>query len=334
MLRAARAWRCRKLALAHHLDDQVELFFLRLLRGAGLRGLGGMVLQSPFPPDARITVLRPLLEFDRGTLTDFAKANRIRFREDASNQDEDILRNRVRHRLLPMLERDFQPALKNVVSRSMGLLRDGEELAAEAMRLSAGKEFASLPPAFQRRVLHGELIRLGVAPDYDLVHRLLADPGQRVSAPGGLILRLNPNGELELLPESEFQTGEKVISADTGEGSFAGLDYRGRLLKRQPKRLDGPGEKFDAEQIGAQVLLRHWRAGDRFQPIGMASATKLQDLFVNAKIPRDRRRKLVIMENEAGEIVWVEGLRIGEVAKIRAETRQIWRWQWKRIAFD
>jgi tRNA(Ile)-lysidine synthase len=88
-------------------------------------------------------------------------------------------------------------------------------------------------------------------------------------------------------------------------------------------------EFFDAGKIGNKITMRHWRAGDRFQPIGLKSAAKLQDLFTNAKVPRERRRDLIVAEAASGEIFWVEGLRISENFKITPQTKKrlILRWQ-------
>ena len=88
-------------------------------------------------------------------------------------------------------------------------------------------------------------------------------------------------------------------------------------------------EYFDADRIGGEIVLRHWRAGDRFQPIGLNSPVKLQDLFVNAKIPAARRRDLTLAATANGDIFWVEGLRISENFKLTPETKRrlIWRWQ-------
>jgi tRNA(Ile)-lysidine synthase len=97
----------------------------------------------------------------------------------------------------------------------------------------------------------------------------------------------------------------------------------------RPKPLAGR-EFFDADKVGARIVLRHWRAGDRFQPIGMAQAVKLQDLFVNAKIPRARRHALIVAATAAGEIFWVEDLRLGERFKLDGTTRRRWRWSWRR----
>jgi tRNA(Ile)-lysidine synthase len=89
-------------------------------------------------------------------------------------------------------------------------------------------------------------------------------------------------------------------------------------------------EWFDAAEVGERVTLRHWRRGDRFQPIGMERAVKLQDLFTNMKVPREERHRRVVAVTEAGMIWWVEGLRIGEMFKIEPGTRRCLKWTWKR----
>jgi tRNA(Ile)-lysidine synthase len=79
------------------------------------------------------------------------------------------------------------------------------------------------------------------------------------------------------------------------------------------------------------VALRHWRPGDRFQPIGMPRSVKLQNLFTNARVPRRRRHELIVAESAAGEIFWVEGLRLGERFKLDKNTRRQLKWRWKRL---
>ena len=88
-------------------------------------------------------------------------------------------------------------------------------------------------------------------------------------------------------------------------------------------------ENFDAEKLSGEIVLRHWRAGDRFQPLGLKSAVKVQDLFTNQKILRQQRHQLIVAE-AGGEIFWVEGLRISEKFKLTPQTRQRLAWQWQR----
>ena len=131
--RAARARGIRAVALAHHADDQVELFFLRVLRGAGGEGLAGMKWRSPSPADPRIRLLRPLLDATKEELRRFAEQCRIRFREDATNARLEMPRNRVRNELLPLLRRKYQPGLAKTVLRLVEIVGT-EEADREAAR--------------------------------------------------------------------------------------------------------------------------------------------------------------------------------------------------------
>lgn len=134
LVRAARRLSIGTVALAHHADDQVELFFLRLLRGAGSEGLSGMKWAGPSPADPSIRVIRPLLDQSRSTLRAWAADHRVRFREDASNQSLDFARNRIRHELLPLL-RKLQPSLEAVVLRLMDLVGAESEFVANQARV-------------------------------------------------------------------------------------------------------------------------------------------------------------------------------------------------------
>jgi len=102
--------------------------------------------------------------------------------------------------------------------------------------------------------------------------------------------------------------------------------------KKDFRRASGKtnGEFFDAAKIGNKITLRHWMAGDRFRPIGLNSAAKLQDLLTNAKIPREKRHKLIVATTSSGKIFWVEGLRIAEDFKLTPDTNRRLVWRWRR----
>src|ERR1035441_6129585 len=132
--RMAKERKIRAVALAHHADDQVELFFLRLLRGAGGEGVAGMKWRSPSPMDSKIMLVRPLLDATKAELRGFARESKIRFRDDATNATLDAPRNRVRNELLPLLLRHYQPALTRTVLRLMEIVGAEADLAGEAAR--------------------------------------------------------------------------------------------------------------------------------------------------------------------------------------------------------
>lgn len=338
LAQTARRRRCPVVALAHHADDQAELVLLRLLRGAGSEGLGGMRRRAPSPADARVQLIRPLLGVSRQAIEAHAAAHRIPHREDRSNVDRRILRNRIRHELLPLLRSEYQPATNDVLVRTAGLLRAEADCIRELAShwLAHGRDaFTALPLAVQRRVLHLQALELGVTLDFDATERLLHAADTVISVAGGRRVQRKEDGRLRLVEAAargHSARRRSVVLGKRGRVRFGGREFCWRIepVSRggRPTGQGKQSESFDAAAVGTRLVLRHWRAGDRFQPIGMPSAVKLQDLFTNAKVPAIERRRRVVAQTEAGEIVWVEGLRIGERFKLgsRSQNRLIWRW--------
>ena len=370
LARCARQRGARTVALAHHADDQVELFLLRLLRGAGGDGLGGMKARSVSPTargDARptgkiVSLVRPLLEFAKAEIAAFARAERIRFREDASNASSEFERNWVRLELLPLL-RKRQPAVGKNILRTMqivgaeaefvtlaaaawgdrsGVLAERRHSPAHGQSVRRSAETPLRHIAVQRRVVQLQIRALGVEADFQLVEALRTQPNRPVSVglkfelvcdESGFVRRVETDRADFAAGEQTVELGESASSRRRLRGSFGGLRWEWRVLRRAknflPKCAAGR-EYFDADQVGARLVLRHWRAGDRFQPIGLSRATKLQDWFTNRKVPAGRRRQLVLAETERGEVFWVEGERIGEVAKVTPTTRRVLELRWKQ----
>ena len=341
LARIAREQKISTIALAHHADDQVELFFLRVLRGAGSDGLAGMKRRSPSPADKTISLVRPLLEFSKAEILAFARAGKIQFRDDASNASVDFLRNRIRHELLPLLRQKYQPGLNKNILRVMEIVGAEADvvLTAAARRPDAGigaDGFAEQPVAIQRRILQRELTAADVPVDFGLVEQLRSAAGKWVSISPDVSIARNDWGTIIRRQETtaSFDHAESPLSLRSGAGraNVAGKTVRWKIRPQKKFLLPPPKrgvEHFDADKVGDEVILRHWRPGDRFQPIGMESAVKLQDLFVNAKIPAADRRKRLVATTATGEIFWVEGLRIGEPFKLTTRTKRHLSWNWQ-----
>jgi tRNA(Ile)-lysidine synthase len=353
--RIARERKIPVAALAHHADDQVELFFLRVLRGAGGEGLAGMKWRSPSPADEKIMLVRPLLNVTKAELLEFARENKINFHEDATNARFDLPRNRVRNELLPLLRRRYQPSLTKTILRLMEIVGAEADVVGEIAwrwlketgrnglpgRLRKPKHsvpaFAGLPIAVQRRVLQSQLTELGVFVHFELVERLRRATGVFISVSPGLLVAREAAGRVSVRtqPIAGFKVNELTVNlaGRAGEADFANVRFRWHLQGAKKSRRLGKRsgrELFDAAKVGGHITLRHWRPGDRFQPIGLKSAAKLQDLFVNQKIPRARRHDLIVAEAAGGKIFWVEDLRIGEGFKLTPKTKRCLNWAWQR----
>jgi tRNA(Ile)-lysidine synthetase-like protein len=206
LARSARGRRIPSIALAHHADDQLELFFLRLLRGSGGEGLAGMKWRNPSPSDPGIELVHPLLDQSKAVLMEYVADHGIRYREDASNAALDFQRNRIRHELLPLLRSKYQPALDRIIPRVTEIVGAEAEFAAEVAREwlkhvgspkaegrkpkggkftgascrqvkgkaegQGGLVFEELPVAVQRRCVQLQLLSQGVMADFELVEQL------------------------------------------------------------------------------------------------------------------------------------------------------------------
>ena len=386
LAKTAREREIRTVALGHHADDQIETFFLRLLRGTSGEGAAGMHWFSPSPADQAIDLVRPLLDCAREDLRQAAQTAGWTWREDATNATGDALRNRLRHELLPLLVANYQPALREVIRRFMEVSGAEAAYAAAAARRwlegtgeglpssdgvgavtqnpscsrstshrghspfvgeqggmrgggSGEGEFNELRLAVQRQVLLLQLRQLGIAADFGLVESLLSEPGAKLEVTPGRRVWRDAAGRVieDAVSKTDFAPGRVIVElrSPAGEVAFAGARIQWAFSER-PRGSVGippkqPNEEwFDAVALGKRITLRHWQPGDRFQPIGLPQPAKLQDLFVNARVPLHERRRRIVAETEQGVLFWVEGLRIGEVAKVRRDSRRLTRWIWER----
>jgi tRNA(Ile)-lysidine synthase len=197
-------------------------------------------------------------------------------------------------------------------------------------------DFEELPVAVQRRVLQSQLVELGVLADFELVERLRHSPDVFASVSPNFSVSRNAAGRVSLRtpPPVGFKVNELTVNLvdRAGEVDFGGVQFRwdfAGVTKPVSLGKQNGRELFDADKVGGQITLRHWRAGDRFQPIGLKSAVKLQDLFTNQKISRIRRHDLIVAEAAGGKIFWVENLRMAEHFKLTPGTKRrlVWRWR-------
>ncbi|MBC8003802.1 MAG: tRNA lysidine(34) synthetase TilS [Opitutaceae bacterium] len=336
---AARRARASQVAVAHHADDQVESFFLRLFRGTGGDGIAGMRWSSPSPVDARIRLIRPFLKDTRQALHEWAESEHLKWREDSSNASIQFQRNRIRHRLLPSIKREFGDGFQSRLLRLTDLLAEEADylsrLAIEWVSNPDRPAYSKLPVAMQRRTLQCQLLRLGTAVDFDLIEGLRLRPDVTISVGKDQWVTRTPAGIVEEIKggHGPFQPDALQIDLAKNRG---GMAFRGIFFIWRISSEHGSGfspremtEYFDAEKVGLMVTLRHWQPGDRYQPIGLKSARKLQDILGDLKIPREHRRRLVLAAAQNGEIFWVEGLRISDRFKLDMGTRRRLKWTWR-----
>jgi tRNA(Ile)-lysidine synthase len=332
----------QKIALGHHADDQIETVLLRLMRGAGLQGLKGML------PIREGKVIRPLLEVWRHEIELFAIKNNIPFLIDSSNLKKDYLRNRLRLSLIPLLEKEYQPNLKEVLLRTSAILREENDyLEKEAEKVyhymveEKGEtltfrypDYRSLHPAIQWRVIQKMLRRIYGEGTEDLE---ISQMFKKLKQPPPSFLLEFPLGvcmekryetvslgkkRVEAVPPFEVEVvspGRTFIKEIRREVVTEEMDVEGRSAM---PRGSSETAFLDYHILQFPLRIRNFRPGDRFQPLGVKGSQKLKEFFIDHKIPRFERSKIPLLIS--GErIVWVVGHRIDECARVGDQTKRI-----------
>ncbi len=340
--RAADTLHAGVIAVGHSRDDQAETFLLRLIRGSGPRGLTAIL-----PRAGR--VVRPLLDITRAELRAYVAERGIAYRDDATNADVGIPRNRVRHELIPYLQREFSPGIVAVLARAAAIARDDEDrLQHEAIDLAASVvlgsrdgaqvevgALTSLHPALAARVARIALSRLAAERflGFDHIDAFLefartGAPGSALSLPGQQVVHRGDWIELRKGPGAQGTPFEFPLSIP-GE---VFLSQSGITISAEP--LDGlpDGAKVsrgDSVAVAVSALtlplaVRSRRPGDRFRPLGMGGAEKkLQDFLVDRKVRRELRDALPLVVDGADRIVWVVGQAVGEDFRVTEPSRGV-----------
>jgi tRNA(Ile)-lysidine synthase len=337
-----------RVAVAHTRDDQAETVILRLTRGAGAAGLGAMAPSRGLGPRH---VVRPLLDVARSELQEFLRARNETWREDATNRDRNIPRNRIRHAVMPEL-RAINAQADSALARAAEILRGEEEFLerlANAAFLRCVEtldeqgtvkidvaEFSRLHVALARRVGRYALETANPERTYGLeevdafCRAITAETGapppdlsvERFGAAAVLVSRQAPQVRRALTVDPlEFRLDVPgTVEAPRGAWTLS---------------ADGPFEKpasierganevvIDAGALGSHLIVRYRRPGDRLTPLGAPGRKKVQDVLVDRKVPRDDRDAVPIVTTEAGEIVWVAGEVLADPFRVTPLTRSV-----------
>lgn len=336
---AARYGPLTKIAVGHNLDDQAETVLLHLLRGAASRGLAGMM---PCTPDG---IIRPLLAVPRRDIEAYCREQGLTPRDDATNRDTTYTRNKVRLELLPLLRQRFNPHISRLLAQTAQVLRDEHDyIAAMAQRVSPvmlrrqNDGFAldltrwrRLPAALQREVLRLAISKIvpslkGIT--FKHVETLLAmgrQNGVRYSVLPGPVYVTAAYGRLLLAPRpvtaAALPAGGVPLAVPGVVPLAGGLTVTAAVTARPPAGRDRNRAVLDYDAVVPPLLVRSRQPGDRFTPLGAPGRKKLQDFFVDAKVPREQRDAVPLVCDQRG-IVWVGGWRPAERVRVTAATRR------------
>jgi tRNA(Ile)-lysidine synthase len=315
-----------KVALGHHRDDAVETLMVHLLRGPGTAGWSGIApMKGPF--------IRPLIQIPRADIQAYAEARNIPFRADSSNAEVKYLRNRLRHDVLPLLDR-IRPGATGVMGRSLGLFREMEAVTKAHVN-DALSQVEVLPDGTRRLSL--ERAGGGRVPR-SVLHAWLAPLGFHPRTQEQVLGALR-----EGRVGAEFVSGDHWLVVDRdclllapvpkGERSWV-LDLSGPLPADAPvtasfhdvAEMSVAEDKhvawFDLDRMQGPFQLRTWRKGDRMRPIGLGGSKLVSDLLIDAKVPRVQKDSTLVLTGPEG-ILWLVGHRVAEGRQAGPDTRRV-----------
>ena len=309
------------LLTAHHLDDDLETFFINISRGTGLSGLTGI-------PSENTRILRPLLDFSRMEIAQYAEDNNLKWREDSSNKKSDYLRNMLRWEVLPQFKKTNGSILKNFqktrrnLQASQALIEDylaliynkvvAEDADSYKINIEKIKELPNTE-AVLYELLHG----FGFTEWDDVSKLLYAQTGKQLFSKTHSLLKNREELILSKIDKKnysdEFSVGEEGISKPI-------------QLTIEPSKYIGETEKniiyVDSAKLHFPLKLRNWKKGDSFHPFGMTGKKKVSKFFKDIKIPLNEKEKIWLLLSDE-TIVWIIGHRMDDRFKVTQGTSQI-----------
>jgi tRNA(Ile)-lysidine synthase len=316
----------RQLLTAHHADDNVETVLFNIFRGTGMNGLHGILPQQG-------KIVRPLLFARREEILAYAREKQLKWVEDSSNESTKYTRNYIRHEVLPMLKQIF-PSVTENISSSIERWREGEELYNQSVQLYKKKlceikgnevhiTVLKLQKAVPLNTITFEIIKdfgFTSAQTEEVLALLESESGKYVASSTHRIIR-NRNW-LIIAPVQSSEAHNILIEAGEKKVQFAEGELQiETTVNCQPSTVNSTAT-LDATDIKFPLLLRKWKQGDYFYPLGMRKKKKLSRFLIDRKVSLPDKEKVWVIESNK-RILWVIGYRIDDRFKISPTTKQV-----------
>lgn len=323
----------QKIATGHTLDDQAETILMRLIRGSGPLGLSGI------PPVSEVYIIRPLIRTPKSEIEEYLKSKGVVWVEDSTNSANVFLRNKIRHDLIPRLQK-YNPKIKETLARTGSLLRTQEDF----IKGRAGNWLEYVFQSVNENEFFGTVSRYKSIPEAlrfaflrTAIERLKGNlrriSFKHIASVDELLTSETPSGEISIPDEIIAAKGYDLFiiarksglnhkfsytAAHPGKWSFPHAEFEIETTEAESLDRDRHIGLFNPDAVEFPIQVRNFEPGDRFVPLGMKTPKKVKRFFIDEKTPKFLRNRIPIFLSK-GEIIWVGGMRIDERFKAERE---------------
>jgi len=315
------------IAVAHNLNDNVETLLINLTRGTGLAGLAGM---KPVNND----IIRPILFATRLDIQNYRNQHDVPYREDRSNADTKYIRNKIRHLVLPVLKEiniSIETTLNETAERFAGFSEIVSEYISQLREhISEEQEnIVTFNVNQLKKHLHNKVVLFELFRPYGITNPLITDLVKVIGGnTGGQIITeshriIKNRNEIIVSSEEIAKETTYTITATEEFCVFPGISSARNVKITDTYEIpsDPHIACIDSQRISFPLIIRKWKAGDFFYPLGMKQKKKLSDYFVDNKYSMFDKENIFILESD-GQIVWLIGDRIDDRFKITPDTKK------------
>ena len=323
------------IATAHHLDDAIETVFINITKGTGIAGLHGILPKSG-------KIIRPLLFTDKAAIINYAKQNKIDFRQDASNNENKYTRNKIRNEIIPLFE-GINPHFKQTFKKNIERFRDTEKIYLDTIgrtinKLQEKKKNEIRIPIYKLlKQVSPKTILFEILKIYNFTSEqiqqifdaLLEQSGKQFLSNTHRLIKDRRHLIISKLNDSDIST--YLIEPETKKISTDNFNFDIRVLTKEKITISKSKTNayLDFKKLQFPLVLRIWKKGDYFYPFGLYKKSgkpgkqKISDFLINAKIPLTEKENTWVLESNK-KVVWLVGHRIDERFKITDSTKEIY----------
>ena len=325
-----------KIATAHIADDNSETVLLNLIKGAGLKGLSGI-------PEKRDKIIRPVLVLSKNEIMDYLRRKKIAYRTDRSNYESDYQRNYLRNEIIPLIKRKLNPQFDNAVLKSSEIVKNISSYIDKQIEITINDVVLSQQKSLiinlkkleeSDTLLYGDLFRAIVQKYFkkklenkyisELKKLINKQPGKMIELSNGINAIRERDSIIIYLKKSE-RNHRNQVQLKIGDKK----QFENKILS--VKEINGTEFKFSTssrtefiagDKLNDNFIIRKWKDGDRFYPLGMKNSKKVSDFLSEQKIESHKKKEQLVLTN-SGKIVWVVGIRIDNRYKITKKTKKV-----------